>query len=125
MVIEHLAYDTIDEKFDVDIFTTNPKQNFLSAGQPLKNHIYDYVVTDSKTERKFVEQLDISKEVQVYAKFPRGFFIPTPVGYNPDWAIAFQEGTVKHVCFVAVTCGSGSLKVVALNKWNHELDFTY
>ena len=43
----------------------------------------------------------------VYAKLPRGFFIPTPVGnYNPDWAVAFKEGTIKHVYFVAETKGS-------------------
>jgi type III restriction enzyme len=107
MVIEHLAYDTIEEKFHTDIFTVNQKQDFTDAGKPLNNHIYDYVVTDSKTERRFVEQLDTSKEVTVYAKLPRGFFIPTPVGnYNPDWAIAFQEGAVKHVYFVAETKGS-------------------
>ena len=52
-------------------------------------------------------ELDTSNEVVVYAKLPRGFFIPTPVGdYNPDWAIAFKEGTVKHVYFVAETKGS-------------------
>jgi type III restriction enzyme len=65
------------------------------------------VVTDSKIERAFVTELDTSAEVAVYAKLPRGFFIPTPVGdYNPDWAIAFTEGSVKHVYFVAETKGS-------------------
>ena len=45
----------------------------------------------------------------MYAKLPRGFFIPTPVGsYNPDWAIAFKEGSVKHIYFVAETKGSMS-----------------
>jgi type III restriction enzyme len=45
----------------------------------------------------------------VYAKLPRGFLSPTPVGdYNPDWAIAFKEGAVKHVYFVAETKGSMS-----------------
>ncbi|MDY5506728.1 MAG: restriction endonuclease subunit R, partial [Schaalia hyovaginalis] len=64
-------------------------------------------VTDSKVERRFVADLDASSEVAVYAKLPRGFFIPTPVGnYNPDWAIAFTEGSVKHVYFVAETKGS-------------------
>jgi len=29
--------------------------------------------------------------------------------YNPDWAIAFKEGSVKHVYFVAETKGSMSL----------------
>ena len=107
MVIEHLTYDTIDDKFSSNIFTASQKQDFSSAGNPLNNHIYDYVVTDSKTERRFVEELDTSKEVTVYAKLPNGFFIPTPVGnYNPDWAIAFQEGKVKHIYFVAETKGS-------------------
>ena len=64
-------------------------------------------MTDSKVERAFVSELDTSKEVVVYAKLPRGFFIPTPVGnYNPDWAIAFTEGVVKHIYFVAETKGS-------------------
>lgn len=65
------------------------------------------MLTDSKIEREFVQQLDTANEVVVYAKLPRGFLIPTPVGnYNPDWAISFKEGTVKHVYFVAETKGS-------------------
>ena len=79
------------------------------AGEPLQRHIYDYVVTDSKIERKFVTELDTSEEVVLYVKLPRGFSIPTPVGdYNPDWAIAFKEGAVKHVYFVAETKGDMS-----------------
>ena len=70
-------------------------------------HIYDYVITDSKTEKKFARNLDVSREVSVYAKLPGGFFIPTPVGnYNPDWAIVFEEDKVKHVYFIAETKGS-------------------
>src|SRR3546814_10508880 len=78
------------------------KQDFSSAGDKLKRHIYDYALTDSKVERQFVKELDTSSDVVVYAKLPRGFLIPTPVGhYNPDWAISFKEGTVKHIYFVA------------------------
>ncbi len=107
-IVEHLAYDTLEERFDTAIFTENQtKQDFTSAGNKLTKHIYDYVVTDSKVERAFVTELDTSTEVAVYAKLPRGFFIPTPVGdYNPDWAVAFTEGTVKHIYFVAETKGS-------------------
>lgn len=51
--------------------------------------------------------MDGAAEVCVYAKLPKGFFIPTPVGqYSPDWAIAFNEGTVKHIFFVAETKGT-------------------
>jgi type III restriction enzyme len=64
------------------------------------------VFTDSTTEKKFVTELDTGTDVVVYAKLPRGFLIPTPVGnYNPDWAIAFQQGSVKHIYFVAETKG--------------------
>lgn len=110
VIIEHLAYDTVEDKFDLDIFTSGQsKQDFSNVGDKLQRHIYDYVVTDSKVEREFVKELDTANEVVVYAKLPRGFLIPTPVGdYNPDWAISFKEGAVKHIYFVAETKGSMS-----------------
>ncbi|MCP4306934.1 MAG: DEAD/DEAH box helicase family protein [bacterium] len=108
VIVEHLTYDALAQRHDTAIFTENQtKQDFTRAGEKLKKHIYDYVVADSQVERDFVTELDTSTEVVVYAKLPRGFFIPTPVGdYNPDWAIAFREGSVKHVYFVAETKGS-------------------
>ncbi|AMG87409.1 type III restriction-modification system endonuclease [Bordetella bronchiseptica] len=110
VIIEHLAYDPVEDKFDLDIFTAGQtKQDFSKADDKLQRHIYDYVLTDSKVEREFVKELDTANEVVVYAKLPRGFLIPTPVGdYNPDWAISFKEGAVKHIYFVAETKGSMS-----------------
>jgi len=107
-VIEHLTYDPIEERYEVDIFTANQSgQDFSRATAKLKHHIYDYAITDSEIEKKFAEELDTSDKVVVFAKLPRGFLIPTPVGdYNPDWAIAFKHGTVKHIYFVAETKGS-------------------
>ena len=109
VIVEHIAYDPTGDTHTMDIFTQDkPKEDFSKAVKA-NHHIYDYVFTDSKNERDFVRELDASTEVVVYAKLPRGFFIPTPVGnYNPDWAIAFQEGKVKHVYFVAETKGSMS-----------------
>ena len=110
VIVEHLAYDTIADTHSLDIFTQEkPKGDFSKAGEKLNRHIYDYVFTDSKNERLFVKELDTSAEVVVYAKLPRGFLIPTPVGnYNPDWAISFKEGAVKHIYFIAETKGSMS-----------------
>lgn len=112
VIIEHLAYDPVEDKFDLDIFTTGQtKQDFSNAVKTTKHHIYDFVLPDSgsKPERDFAEALESSAEVVVYAKLPRGFLIPTPVGdYNPDWAISFKEGAVKHIYFVAETKGSMS-----------------
>jgi len=115
-IIEHLSYDTLSETFGSNIFTDGQvKQDFTKAGDPLKRHIYDYVITDSGIERSFVKELDVSSEVVVYAKLPKGFSIPTPVGnYNPDWAISFKEGTVKHVYFVAET--KGTMSTMELRK---------
>ncbi|AIG03227.1 MULTISPECIES: type III restriction-modification system endonuclease [Pseudomonas] len=108
-IVEHIAYDPVGETHSSDIFTAEkPKDDFSKAFEA-KHHVYDYVFTDSSIERKFVEELDASTEVVVYAKLPKSFFIPTPVGnYNPDWAIAFQEGNVKHIYFIAETKGSMS-----------------
>lgn len=110
MIVERLSYDNSTEAYDIDIFTAGQsRQDFTRASEKLKNHIYDYAITDSEVERVFVKALDTSAEVVVYAKLPRGFLIPTPVGdYNPDWAIAFKEGSVKHIYFVAETKGSMS-----------------
>jgi len=116
--IQHLTYDLIDETHDTEIFTQNQKiQDFSKAVTQLKKHVYDFAITDSKVERKFIEDLDVSDEVEVYAKLPRGFTIPTPLGeggYNPDWAIAFKDGSVKHILFVAET--KGSMSTMQLKK---------
>lgn len=108
MIIEHIIYNPIDEVFDSNIFTDNTLYAALGKDAiEVKKHIYDYLRFDSEVERKFAEALDTSKEVVVYAKLPKGFFIPTPVGnYNPDWAIVFSEDKAKHIYFVAETKGS-------------------
>lgn len=105
MIVEHLEYDTTTGIHETpDIFTQRKED--LSKGFKAEHHIYDYVFTDSTIERNFVGELDASAEVVVYAKLPKAFFIPTPVGnYNPDWAIAFKQGAVKHIYFIAETKG--------------------
>lgn len=120
-VIEHLTYNMLDSEFDTTIFTANQtRQELGEDDKKLQKHIYDYAVTDSLTERAFLKKLEEQAEVVVYAKLPGGFFIPTPLGnYNPDWAIAFTEKSVKHVYFVAETKGSMSslqLKGAELGK---------
>jgi len=114
MIVDHIAYNQVDGEYDSSIFTEEKHKSFDKAYEGKKS-IQDYVFTDGyaadgkSTERQFAESLDAATEVVVYAKLPKGFHIPTPVGnYSPDWAIAFQEGTVKHVYFVAETKGSMS-----------------
>lgn len=107
-IIQHITYDVMDEKYDTDIFTDPTIKGRLGVNaMKAKRHLYNHVVYDSTNELEFATELDSNKDVAVYVKLPDGFYISTPVGhYNPDWAIAFYEGTVKHIYFVAETKGS-------------------
>ena len=111
MIVEHISYDTIEGEYDSTIFTAEKNTQSFDKAFLAKKAIQDYVFTDGSAdksiERKFTEDLDAAEEVCVYAKLPRTFQIPTPVGnYSPDWAIAFYEGKVKHIFFVAETKGT-------------------
>lgn len=111
MIVEHISYDTIEGEYDSNIFTAEKNTQSFDKAFLAKKAIQDYVFTDGSAEksieRKFAEDLDAAEEVCVYAKLPRTFQIPTPVGnYSPDWAIAFYEGTVKHIFFIAETKGT-------------------
>ena len=113
MIVEHISYNSIEEKYDSTIFTAEKSSTSIDKAFKAKKHIQDYVFTDGyaekSVERRFAEDMDSAEEVCVYAKLPRGFHIPTPVGnYSPDWAIAFHEGTVKHIFFIAETKGTMS-----------------
>ena len=104
-IVDHIEYNTIEGSYDASIFATE-KHPYTEAYEAEKA-IQNYVFTDGNVERKFAQELDGGNEVLIYAKLPRGFAIPTPVGsYAPDWAIVFREGKVRHIYFVAETKGT-------------------
>lgn len=110
VIVEHIQYDKLEETYDSDIFTKEKRSQDIGKAYRATKSIQDYVFTDGiaddNNEKKFARSLDQATEVCVYAKLPRGFQIPTPVGnYSPDWAIAFNKGTVKHIFFIAETKG--------------------
>ena len=109
-IIQHITYNVLDERYDTDIFTEPTIKGKLGTNaMKAQRHLYDHIVYDSTNERDFATDLDTNTDVAVYVKLPDSFYIATPVGhYNPDWAIAFYEGTVKHIYFVAETKGSMS-----------------
>lgn len=112
MVVEQIDYNRIDGTYDSIIFTAEKNSDYLRAYRSKKN-VQDYVFTDgyakdgNSVERRMAVDMDLAEEVCVYAKLPKGFYIPTPFGhYSPDWAIAFNKGKVKHIFFIAETKGS-------------------
>lgn len=109
-IIQHITYNVLDERYDTDVFTAPAIKGTLDVNaMKVKKHLYDHIVYDSTNEQKFAAELEASSEVAVYIKLPDKFYISTPVGkYNPDWAIAFYKGKVKHIYFIAETKGSMS-----------------
>lgn len=109
-IVQHITYNVLDEHYDTDIFTEPTIKGELGTNaMKARRHLYDHILYDSTNERNFAADLDTNTSVAVYVKLPDSFYIATPVGrYNPDWAIAFYEGTVKHIYFVAETKGSMS-----------------
>lgn len=108
-VIKKITYSPTDQTFDTDLFTVDEVRGVVGDdAMESEKSLYDLVVVDSKgTEMDFAKQLESNVDVEVYTKLPRGFYINTPLGhYNPDWAVVFREGSVKHVYFIAETKGS-------------------
>ena len=115
MIVDDIKYaPTEEEPYQSDIFTMGSGVINLDRAIESKKHVTPWVVVDSDTEKNFALDLERDEDkVCVYAKLPKSFKIPTPVGnYSPDWAIAFYEGSVKHIYFIAETKGSmGSLQL--------------
>lgn len=97
MVVEHISYHEIDDAYDETIFTERMPDNASKAYEAKKN-IQRFVFPDSDGERRFAEDMDAAAEVAVYAKLPRTFQIPTPVG---NYAPTGQLLSKKAAC---VTC---------------------
>lgn len=117
MIVNEITYNvTGEDPYSSDIFTAG--QGIIDFNRAVKadRHITPYVVVDSDTEKHFAVDLDNNEDdVCVYAKLPKSFKIPTPVGdYSPDWAIAFNEGAVKYIYFIAET--KGSMESLQLKK---------
>ncbi len=116
-VVARITYDLLGQQLrDGEIFRDGNLANGYDKAKEAQRHVWEYVPYDSKPESEFVDELEASKEVVVYAKLPTLFKIPTPVGdYSPDWAVAFREGAVKHIYFVAET--KGSLRTLKLRPF--------
>ena len=110
LLVDGIVYSKTGEKFEDDIFTiSNFKYNLAKDTIEVEKHIYDYLKYDSDVEKKLATHME-KGQVAVYAKLPKDFKIPTPIGeYNPDWAIVFEKSDKKEVYFIAETKGDCNL----------------
>lgn len=118
-LVDHIVYNIADGTYDNDIFTLQKTELEYESAQDAQKHILNKVFTDSTKESDLAKAMDAAEEVVVYAKLPRAFQIPTPVGdYSPDWAIAFKDrNDIKHIYFIAETKGDlSSLELRPIEK---------
>ena len=110
MIVEHISYSEAQgvAPYDSSIFTAEKVDRDLVKAYVGTKSVQKYMFLDGKVEEDFAKEMDIpDNEVYIYAKLPRGFQIPTPMGnYAPDWAIVFHQDKIKHIFFVAETKGT-------------------
>ena len=102
-ISDEITYTALDETFSIKIFRVPLRgRRNVNAVETEKN-LYDYLISDSATEKKFAAALERAADVSVYVKLPKSFYIPTPLGrYTPDWAIVWRN----EAYFVVETKGS-------------------
>ena len=99
---EHYYAQELYEKEEL----TGYLRNMLAASKAP----YEHIAYDSDVEKTFAQELERNGAIKVYAKLPRWFTVPTPLGaYNPDWAVLVQQDNEERLFFVVETKGSPAL----------------
>lgn len=119
MIVNHIVYHKSEQKYNSDIFCLKSREDFPKIKENCTKHVTDMIVWDSNVENEFADSLEENQEVEVYAKLPRAFKIPTPVGdYAPDWAIVLNIKNQKHIYFIAETKGTlNSMDLKAIENY--------
>lgn len=104
-MVQHLRYLPLGRCHDRSAFAANLTRSTTPYGcVGLQRHISDAVSAASEVERRFILQLDAHAAVQVFAKLPDSFTIPTPLGeYHPDWMVLLRAGNARQRFFVLDT----------------------
>ena len=89
------------EKYPGQILADEEVELFSKYIENSDKAVYDLIPCDSGPERDFVKALEARDDVQIYAKLPGWFTIPTPVGeYNPDWAVVIEDEDGKTTLYM-------------------------
>lgn len=116
--------NTIQSEVNKSDFNISGQQlnenNFLSSNKAITNGIK----YDSEIEKAFAKSMDINDDIEIYAKLPKTYKIPTPLGnYSPDWAIVGRNNDnkqeIRFVNLVIETKGStdeNSLRAIEKTK---------
>jgi type III restriction enzyme len=105
-LIDGIKYQRLgtDVFYAQQLFETKELTGYLKSMVPATRSVYEQIIYQSETERTFAEQLHLNEAIKVYAKLPRWFEVPTPLGsYNPDWAVLVEKDGGERLYFVVET----------------------
>lgn len=109
-LVDGVKYQRVgaQEYYAQELFESEELQGYLKNMIDARKSVYEQVVFDSAgIEQTFAQDLEKNEAVKVYAKLPRWFQVPTPLGaYNPDWAVLVDQDGEEHLYFVVETKGS-------------------
>ena len=112
-LVDGVKYQRLGDEhyYAQELFRTEELIGYLKNTMAAQKSIYDHVVYDSQNEATFAESLEKFTVVKVYAKLPRWFQVPTPLGaYNPDWAVLIEDDEGERLYLVLETKGSAFLE---------------
>ena len=105
-VVDGIKYQRLgaDAYYAQELFMSEEMTGYIKNMLVSQKSAYDHVVYDSANEAAFADQLEKNIAIKVYAKLPRWFQVPTPLGgYTPDWAVLVEDGDGERLYFVAET----------------------
>ncbi|MCF8002470.1 MAG: DEAD/DEAH box helicase family protein [Halanaerobiales bacterium] len=90
LLVNGIKYFQIDDKYEMSLF--EDLEGYEDNLVEVDKSIYEYVIFDSESEKRFAEKLDKDPRVNLFVKLPNWFKVNTPIGgYNPDWAIVIDD----------------------------------
>ena len=109
VLVDGIKYQRLGDNhyYAQDLFETEELTGYLKNMIDARKSIFEKVVYESAVEATFANQLERNTAIEVYAKLPGWFVVPTPLGnYNPDWAVLINSDEGERLYFVVETKGS-------------------
>ena len=107
-IVDGIKYQRLGDEYyyKQEMFSREELNGYFKNLIDVDKSVYKQVVWDSEVESDFVNQLENESAIKVYAKLPKRFTIPTPLGsYNPDWAVLVKQEDVECLYFIVETKG--------------------
>ena len=107
LMVRGIEYERTGAIWAQDLFDAEFEREVTRLVKGGDKSAYDYVPVDSDVERSFLKELQEEGAVKLFAKLPKKFVVPTPLGpYEPDWAVLVEREGEDRLYFVVETKGT-------------------